>query len=256
VCARDDRSAVEGIRGTALLSLCCLLLATTPGRAQSPPRDPITTAAPASLPGLVPLFEIDRTVRAAGFSPLEPPRREGTTYVLRAIDHREVLMRVVVDGRSGAIRATNRIVPVNPDGAVGVTPPLGGPGTYGSLPGPPPLERLPEPPPGLPPRDVAPDNATPANNAGRPIDSKADVTMPPPPLTARPSETPPPQAVLPLPRPRPTEVTTQKAKPQGKVPDARSRKPDTVPTAASDPRAAPRPAPAKPKKLPQIVTPD
>jgi hypothetical protein len=58
-----------------------------------------------------------RTVRAAGFDPLAPPLREGTTYVLRATDFRGILMRVVVDARSGAIRDANRIVP--------------GPGSYG-----------------------------------------------------------------------------------------------------------------------------
>jgi hypothetical protein len=252
MCAKDVQSAVEVMWGVALFSLCCILLATAPSRAQSPPHDPMIAAAPASLPGLVPLFEIDRTLRAAGFSPLEPPRREGTTYVLRAIDHREVQMRVVVDGRSGAIRAVNRIVPVSPDGAIGVTPPLGGAGSYGSLPDPPPFERRPEPQLHAPP-----DHAMPVNNDGTTIDSKkADATMPPPPLTARPSTTPPPLAVLPLPRPRPAGLTTPKAKSQGKLPNASAREPDTGPTAASDPRAALRPALTKPKKPPQTVAPD
>ena len=68
--------------------------------------------------GFVPPYEIVRTVRAAGFDPLAPPLREGTTYVLRATDFRGILMRVVVDARTGAIRDANRIVP--------------GPGLYGS----------------------------------------------------------------------------------------------------------------------------
>jgi hypothetical protein len=65
----------------------------------------------------VPPYEILRTVRAAGFDPLAPPLREGTSYVVRAIDFRGVAMRVVVDARSGAIRDANRIV--------------SGPGLYG-----------------------------------------------------------------------------------------------------------------------------
>ena len=77
-----------------------MLLAIAPGRAQSPP----------PLPGFVPPYEITRIVRTAGFDPLAPPLREGTTYVLRATDFRGILMRVVVDARSGAIRAVNRIV--------------------------------------------------------------------------------------------------------------------------------------------------
>jgi hypothetical protein len=78
--------------------------AVAPGNAQ--------TAAPPPLPspGFVPAFEIMRTVRAAGFDPLAPPLREGTIYVLRATDYRGILMRVVVDARTGAIRDANRIV--------------------------------------------------------------------------------------------------------------------------------------------------
>src|ERR1700733_15676216 len=62
------------------------------------------------LPGFVPPFEISGFVRSAGFAPLAPPLREGAAYVVRAVDFRGTLMRVVVDGRSGAIRAVNRIV--------------------------------------------------------------------------------------------------------------------------------------------------
>ena len=57
----------------------------------------------------------------AGFDPLAPPLREGSTYVVRATDFRGILMRVVVDARSGAIRDVNRIVP--------------GPGSYGQTAG-------------------------------------------------------------------------------------------------------------------------
>src|SRR5262249_38344889 len=82
-----------------------------------------SSSPPAPLRGFVPPYEILRTVRAAGFEPLAPPLREGSTYVVRAFDFRGVAMRVVVDARSGAIRDANRIV--------------SGPGLYGPyIPGP------------------------------------------------------------------------------------------------------------------------
>jgi hypothetical protein len=78
---------------------------------------------PSPLRGFVPPYEVLRTLRGAGFEPLAPPLREGTTYVVRALDFRGVPMRVVVDARSGAIRDANRIV--------------AGPGLYGPyMPGP------------------------------------------------------------------------------------------------------------------------
>ena len=68
--------------------------------------------------------EITRIVRSAGFDPLAPPLREGSTYVLRATDFRGILMRVVVDAHSGAIRAVNRIVAgPSPIGPIGMMPP-------------------------------------------------------------------------------------------------------------------------------------
>lgn len=72
-----------------------------------------------SLPlrGFISPFETLRIVRAAGLDPLAPPLRQGSTYVVRAIDFRGVAMRVVVDARSGVIRDANRIV--------------SGPGLYG-----------------------------------------------------------------------------------------------------------------------------
>lgn len=84
---------------------------------------PSVSSPPLPLRGFVPPYEILRTLRAAGFEPLAPPLREGTTYVVRAIDYRGVPMRVAVDARSGAIRDANRIV--------------SGPGLYGPyVPGP------------------------------------------------------------------------------------------------------------------------
>jgi hypothetical protein len=118
------------------LAFC--LLSAAPGFAQSSP-SPVPSL---PLRGFVPPYEILRTVRAAGFEPLAPPLREGTTYVVRAIDFRGVAMRVVVDGRSGAIRDANRIV--------------SGPGLYGPyIPGPygsVVYGRLPPPP--YPPDDI------------------------------------------------------------------------------------------------------
>lgn len=103
------------LRGLAIGFAFCVF-SVVASFAQSPP-----SVAP--LRGFVPPYEILRTVRAAGFQPLAPPLREGTSYVVRAIDFRGVPMRVVVDARSGAIRDANRIV--------------SGPGLYGPyMPGP------------------------------------------------------------------------------------------------------------------------
>lgn len=92
------------------------ILAAVSANAQSPPSASLMPP-PAPVTGFVPPYEILRTVRAAGFNPLAPPLREGTTYVLRATDFRGILMRVLVDARTGAIRDAIRIVP--------------GPGFYG-----------------------------------------------------------------------------------------------------------------------------
>lgn len=99
-----------------ILVACCVLMAGTAG-AQVP------SQAPQPVTGFVPPFEIARIARSAGFDPLAPPLREGTAYVLRAIDFRGILMRVVIDARTGAIRDVTRIVP--------------GPGRYGQFYGPP-----------------------------------------------------------------------------------------------------------------------
>jgi hypothetical protein len=91
------------------------LLAAVPAVAQS--STAASSASQLPLHGFIPPFEILRTVRAAGFDPLAPPLRQGTTYVVRAMDFRGVAMRLVVDARSGVIRDANRIV--------------SGPGLYG-----------------------------------------------------------------------------------------------------------------------------
>jgi hypothetical protein len=121
--ARSGRGFVKaGVFGVGALSLCCVLSLAAPSHAQAPaPPPPAIPANPVPQPvtGFVPPYEIMRTVRAAGFDPLAPPLREGTTYVLRATDFRGILMRVVVDARTGTIRDVTQIVP--------------GPGRYGQI---------------------------------------------------------------------------------------------------------------------------
>lgn len=117
----------------AVFSLWFLLLAAAPSKAQtSQPASP-----PQPVTGFVPSYEIVHTLRAAGFNPLAPPLREGTIYVVRATDYRGVLMRVVVDAWTGAIRDANRIVT--------------GPGRYGAMETEPPSYGSPHPHFGLPP---------------------------------------------------------------------------------------------------------
>ena len=90
-----------------------------PGYAQTPAAAsaPSAVQTSQSVVGFVSPYEITKIAMSAGFDPLAPPMREGTTYVLRATDFRGILMRVVIDARTGAIRDANRIVP--------------GPGRYG-----------------------------------------------------------------------------------------------------------------------------
>lgn len=114
----------------------------SPQSPQSPPSPPPAQTAPQLKPvtGFVSSYEILRTARAAGFEPLAPPLRDGTIYVLRATDFRGILMRVVLDARTGAIRDATRIVPEETE-ALGMTAPPYGPPPYASLPyAPPPYE--------------------------------------------------------------------------------------------------------------------
>ena len=107
--------------GAGVVFVACLFAA-APGRAQVPAQAaPPPAAPPVTQPvtGFVSSYEITRIARSAGFDPLAPPLREGTIYVLRATDYRGILMRVVIDAHTGAIRDANRIVP--------------GPGRYGQF---------------------------------------------------------------------------------------------------------------------------
>ena len=238
------RSTTSATRAAALC-LCCLVSAALASHAYSQSAAPESTAAPASLLGFVSPDEINKIVRAGGFTPLTPARRQGTTYELRAADYRDVLMRVVVDGRSGAIRAVNRIVPARPESVVGLTPPPDiGPTLYK----PPASEPLPSPLPAAPSPPAAPSaaaatGAIPSGPRERELGSS-----PAPSATLRGTYASPDDA-QPLPRPRPANLTTQKARASGKVPNAATAAP-------FGPQIAPRPAPVTSKRQPQIATPD
>ncbi len=167
---------MEHLYRAAVSSLVLLLLA-APGHAQSPP-PPISQP----FPGFVSPYEVMRMVHASGFDPLAPPLREGTAYVLRATDFRGVLMRVVVDGRTGAFREVTRIVP--------------GPGRYGQFYGAPPY--------GPPEYDAA--LAAPSDGGVEPPMVRPTVVHPAPASAV-------PTAVLspPLPRPRPAALASRSA---------------------------------------------
>ena len=94
------------LRRSGIAFAFCMLSVVSSFAQSSPSPSPSQTP----LRGFVPPYEILRTLRAAGFQPLAPPLREGTTYVVRALDYRGIPMRVVVDAHSGAIRDANRIV--------------------------------------------------------------------------------------------------------------------------------------------------
>jgi len=237
---------------TAIAALAALLSASDVVRAQAPPQPP---------PGFVSSYEIVQTLRSAGFDPLAPPLREGTVYVARATDYRGILMRVVLDARTGAIRDANRIVPGpgNYSGSYGEA--YGG--AYGSGPyGPGPYDQPDEP--GaygragmMPPPDAQPSQSdTPiAPNVTRPV---IGATFPP------------------LPRPRPREFASRNpvhnAKPPAAVDPKPASQPDVTSTATVAPTAPPAPtapvaptapaaqapppvpAPAKPSKAPSTLS--
>jgi hypothetical protein len=162
----------------ASLAVSLALLTTSGAAAQT------SASLPRPVTGFVSTYEIMRTVRSAGFDPLVPPLREGTSYVLRATDFRGILMRVVLDARTGAIRDVTRIVPA----ASGPMPPsYGGPPAYGSTPY------------GSPGEFGAPTGMGPEGAPGQ-------LSQP-----AMPSATAPARPQFPpLPRPRPTEQASQK----------------------------------------------
>jgi hypothetical protein len=221
---------VKAVFGATAFSLGVLLLAAAPGFAQAPP----SASPPPPLPGFVPPYEVTRIVRSAGFNPLAPPLREGTTYVLRATDFRGILMRVVVDARSGAIRAVNRIVP-GPSGygPVGMMPPpYGAPSPYYGAP----PSYYGEPSPyDMPPGYRMPPGAEPEMGP-----QEADLGSLPPPPEFQSGMHPTGPDVPPLPRPRPTEPLSRDAKTSAKPPD----KPGDKPAEAPDVKPAASPSTA------------
>jgi hypothetical protein len=194
--------------------------------AQSPPAPaPGGPSQPKPVTGFVPAFEIMRTVRSAGFDPLAPPLREGTTYVLRATDYRGILMRVVLDARTGAIRDVTRIVPAA-SGSLGVVLPPYGPPAYASPYGEPPYGS-PAEYEGAPPISPAPElgpagPALPSHPLASPIVTHAKAS-------ARKSSPP-------LPRPRPA----------GLVSSQRAAAPRNAEKDAGGPEQSPAAAAAKP----------
>jgi hypothetical protein len=197
--------------------------------------------------GFVSSYEIMRTLRSAGFDPLAPPLREGTTYVARANDYRGILMRVVLDARTGAIRGAIRIVP-GPGNYGGPYGPEG-PGPYGQV-------GMVAPPYGQPP-DF--DDPPPLPNG---LAAMPNPPRPPATHTAARSSGPP------LPRPRPGELTTGKSTDASKPAVATNPQPavasDPKPTVAAAPTPDVKPdpvttgtvtpvppsTPAKPGKVP------
>jgi hypothetical protein len=219
-----------GLIGLAAVFVSAVLLAAAPGHAQSPP------PAPLPAPGFMPPYEVTKMIRSAGFEPLAPPLREGTTYVLRATDFRGILMRVVVDARSGAIRAVNRIVPgPAPYGQVGmVAAPYRMPPAYGI-------------PPDADGSELAPEESA----------------LGPPPSPTSYSGVHSYGASPSLPRPRPAELAARDAKaspkpvisPAAQAVEVPAAKPEPKPsTTASTP--SPSPAPMAPKRPAPSAIPD
>jgi hypothetical protein len=226
----------RAFRAGVLFAAC--LFAAAPGRAQvsAPVTQPVT--------GFVSSYEITRIARSAGFDPLAPPLREGTIYVLRATDYRGILMRVVIDAHTGAIRDANRIVP--------------GPGRYGQFYSAPAIYDPAE----LDVPIVVPSTAEMEPALGRPMGSRGATR------SALPE-------IPPLPRPRPAALASRKplddanpkaqpiSEPKSVTPGAPpAAKPQisseaitTAPPAAPGSASAAPTAPAAPKKSPAIVEP-
>ncbi len=222
-----------GLIGLAVICLSAALLAAAPVRAQSPP---VAPPAPLPAPGFMPPYEVTKMIRSAGFEPLAPPLREGTTYVLRATDFRGILMRVVVDARSGAIRAVNRIVP--------------GPGPYGAV--------------GMvaAPYDMPPPHGVPPDADGPGLSPQEAALGPPPAPVSHPGSHPY-DASAPLPRPRPAELAARDAKAAAKPAVLPAVKSVEVPAAKPEPKPSttastpsPSPPPAAPKRPAPPAIPD
>jgi hypothetical protein len=224
--------------GAGVVFVACLFAA-APGRAQAPAPPPAAPPASQPVTGFVSSYEITRIARSAGFDPLAPPLREGTIYVLRATDYRGILMRVVIDAHTGAIRDANRIVP--------------GPGRYGQFYGAPSLYD----PANLDAPTIVPSAAEMEPALARPLV----------PHTATRSALP---ENPPLPRPRPAALASRKplddANPKAQpIAEPKSVTPSAPPAAkpqisseaitTAPPASAAPTTPGAPKKSPAIVEP-
>jgi hypothetical protein len=208
---------VAVLRRSGIAFVFCVLSAISSFAQSFPSLSPATP-----LRGFVPPYEILRTLRAAGFEPLAPPLRQGTTYVVRALDFRGIPMRVVVDAHSGAIRDANRIV--------------AGPGLYGPyMPGPyaPAYYGRLAAPPYPPPDDIEPGYARPSNIGASEISSGDRHSSGP--------------GLVPLPRARPASLATTIA--NEKKPVARG---DVATTAPATPQSGPSSGPANDAAVPAI----
>ena len=239
--ARVDAFRTGGLSVSLAVSLVLLNAAVAAAQALAPQPKPAT--------GFVSTFEVMRTVRAAGFDPLVPPLREGTTYVLRATDFRGILMRVVLDARTGAIRDVTRIVSAAP-GALGMMPP-----PYRAPPG------YASPPYGSPNQFDAPAAGMGPAQAGAPGQLSQPANVPAA-TTSTHAQFPP------LPRPRPGELASQKpddstVAPAGAAPNGGTNSGTTVaiqpgakPATKSEATATvPTSAPAAPGKTQPVVPP-
>jgi hypothetical protein len=227
-------------RAFGVVFVACLFAA-APGRAQVLATPPAAPAVTQPVTGFVSSYEITRIARSAGFDPLAPPLREGTIYVLRATDYRGILMRVVIDAHTGAIRDANRIVP--------------GPGRYGQF-----YSSAPSlyDPVELDAPTMVPSTAEMEPALGRPPGSRGATRAAMP-------------EIPPLPRPRPAALASRKPLDDGN-PAAKARAiadPKSVTTPGAAPVAKPQinsevtstaspgapAASAAPKKSPAIVEP-
>jgi hypothetical protein len=216
------RSYRPGATALSIAVVTFVLAGAAVGHAQtSPEAAPPPAPQPKSITGFVPTYEIVRTVRAAGFQPLEPPLREGRTYVLRATDYRGILMHVVLDARTGAIRDVTRIM-----GPYGMMPPPDAPQPYGG-------------PPYAPPPAVAapPFGPPPYERPGPQIGSEEGGVRPSRPAAAARADAPP------LPRPRPPVEAPPSSETAAKPDDA----------GAANATRAPAPVPPGPSKTAPVA---
>jgi hypothetical protein len=195
--------------------------AQTPGPGASPPYG----AGPYAngFGGMVPSGQAIASTRAAGLQPLSRPALRGAFYYLRAINRRNIEVRVTVDARTGRIVSATQLAFDSPRaGAAPPPPPRYEPyvrgGGYS--------EEAPLPPGNVPVE-------------GRPLPDRAPVAAAPP---------PPRRLAAPVPRSRPADSTAEVT---GSLPAASA----PVPAASAAKPAEPAPSvasqlPPKPEMVP------